>query len=298
MTTKSASATPLHGWLNLDKPAGLTSAAAVGRIKRLFRPGKIGHGGTLDPAATGVLPIAFGEATKTVAYIMDGKKRYRFAVRWGEARDTDDAEGAVIASSPTRPSEGDIAQALDAFRGEISQVPPAYSAIKVAGRRAYDLARGGTPAELAPRNVQVHGLALEKAARDEAVFALECGKGTYVRSIARDLAVMLGTVGHVGWLRRTAVGKFDESRAISLANVESLVHSAALAECLLPVESALADIPALDLTEQEANCLRNGQAVPSPGDGEGIVYARRGERLVALAMVESGLLRPLRVFNL
>lgn len=296
--TKSASRASLHGWLNLDKPAGITSAKAVGLIKYLFRPGKIGHGGTLDPAATGVLPIAFGEATKTVSYIMLGKKRYRFTVRWGEARDTDDAEGEILATSAVRPGEDEINAALADFRGEISQVPPAYSAIKVAGRRAYDLARGGAPAELAPRQVQVHRLELEKAAREEATFSLECGKGTYVRSLARDLAAALGTVGHVVWLRRTAVGMFDESGAISLDNVEALVHSAALAECLLPVESALADIPALDLTEREANCLRNGQAVPTPGTGEGTVYARRGERLVALAMVESGLLRPLRVFNL
>jgi len=167
---KNANYNALHGWLNLDKPAGLTSAKAVGRIKYLFRPGKIGHGGTLDPAATGVLPIAFGEATKTVSYIMGGKKKYNFAVRWGEARDTDDAEGQVVSTSPVRPTEQEITVALTAFQGEISQVPPAYSAIKVAGRRAYDMARGGETVVLAPRQVQVYRLALESAVRDEATF--------------------------------------------------------------------------------------------------------------------------------
>ncbi len=289
---------PLNGWLVVDKPINLTSARVVARLKRLCPGSKVGHCGTLDPLATGVLPVAFGEATKTVSYAMAGLKRYRFQVRWGEARDTDDAEGRVIETNARRPDAAAIEAALAAFQGLIQQVPPDYSAIKVRGRRAYELARQSRPVTLAPREVRVDRFALMAAESDTADFEVTCGKGTYVRALARDLARALETVGHVAALRRTAVGPFDEKDAISLDNQGVLVHSAALAERLLPVEAALADIPALALTIAEAERLHHGQAIATASSGDGIVCARTGKRLVALAEVNRGLVRPVRVFNL
>lgn len=288
----------LSGWLVVDKPAGLTSAAVVTRVKRLAAGAKVGHGGTLDPMATGVLPIALGEATKTVAYTMAGRKRYRFAVRWGESRDTDDAEGGVTGTSPTRPRAEEIDAALDAFRGEISQVPPRYSAVKIRGKRAYALARGGDAVDLAPRVVSIYRLERIASDAESATFDVECGKGTYVRALARDLAGALGTLGYVSSLRRCAAGAFGENDAISLDCVEALGHSSALAEQLLPVEAALVDIPALDLTETEAKRLRHGQAIAATGGDEGVVCAMLDRRVVALAECEAGMLRPVRVFNI
>ena len=300
---------PIHGWLVIDKPAGMSSSAVVGRVKRLTGAAKVGHAGTLDPLATGVLPMALGEATKTVSFLMDSTKAYRFTVRWGEARDTDDAEGKVTATSDARPSEAEIVAALAAFRGEIEQTPPAFSAIKVAGERAYDLARRDEAPDLRSRTVTIH--ALELIARpdpDHAEFRAVSGKGAYMRSLARDIARALGTVGHVAALRRTAVGPFDESRAISLAMLESLGHSAPLSGRLLPVETVLDDIPALALTETEARKLSHGQAIPvlpvasrSPfkniGQGD-VVRAMAEGRLVALATIMGGEIRPFRVINL
>jgi len=300
---------PVHGWLALDKPPGMSSAQAVAAVRRLLNAEKAGHGGTLDPLATGVLPVALGEATKTVAYAMDGRKTYRFGLVWGERRTTDDAEGEVLARSAVRPSRSQIEAVLPRFVGRIEQVPPAYSALKVEGRRAYALAREGEMPALAARPVEVFRLALVTTPdADHAVFEAEVGKGTYIRALGRDLAAALGTLAYVGTLRRLAVGRFTEARAISLENLASLVHSPGPLEHLLPIETALDDIPALALTEAEADRMRHGQTVlplhPADrklvlelGNGHAIRVTCHG-RLVALAEVADGALRPVRVLNL
>jgi tRNA pseudouridine55 synthase len=307
--TRKRRGQPVHGWLALDKPVGVSSARAVAVVRRLFDAEKAGHGGTLDPLASGILPVALGEATKTVAWAMAARKTYRFTVCWGEARETDDAEGAVAAVSDRRPTHGDISAALPAFTGEISQRPPAYSALKVAGRRAYALARGGEAVGLEARPVRVESLRLLGLPdRDHAEFEAEVGKGTYIRALGRDLALSLGTVGHISALRRTRVGPFHEGHAISLDKLTSLGHSPAPFEHLLPVETALDDIPALALTEAEAARLRCGQAVLplrpidrafmlELGNGQRI-RATCGTKLVALAEIADGALRPVRVLNL
>ena len=287
-----------HGWLVVAKPGGISSAAVVARIKRLAGGAKVGHAGTLDPMATGVLLVALGEATKTVSFMMDAPKRYRFGVRFGERRDTDDAEGQVIETGDGRPDAAAIARVLPAFVGRIEQVPPAFSALKVGGKRAYALARRGEAPQLAPRTVTVRSLTLTEAGGDEASFAVECGKGTYVRALARDIARAAGTVGHVSWLHRSAVGPFTDDHANTLDKLDALGHSLALAESLLPVDAALADIPALPLTAREADRLRHGQPVPAPGAAPGRVRAMAGSRLVALAEIGAGRARPLRVFNM
>ena len=298
MTERTAARGP-HGWLVVDKPGGITSATAVARIKSLVgRGAKVGHAGTLDPMATGVLPVAIGEATKTVAFMMESPKRYRFGVCWGEQRDTDDAEGTVIETSESRPSESVVARVLPGFIGRIEQVPPAYSALKVGGARAYALARQGRPPQLAPRTVHVARLTMTEADDDGAAFEVECGKGTYVRALARDIASAAGTVGHVSWLHRAAVGPFTDEDAKPLDKLVALGHSLALAESLLPVDAALADIPALPLTAREADRLRHGQSVPARGAAPGRVRAIAGSRLVALAEVGAGQARPVRVFNI
>ena len=300
---------PIHGWLVVDKPLNVTSNDVVVRARRALDAAKVGHGGTLDPLASGLLPLAFGEATKTVSYVMDGAKVYRFTVRWGEATETDDREGAVTATSAVRPDRHAIEAVLPSFVGEIDQVPPAYSAIKVDGRRAYDLARNDEVVELEPRKVRIDRLELiAMPDADHAEFEVHSGKGAYMRSLARDLALALGTVGHVAALRRIKVGPFTESMAISLDKLEELGHSAPPLDQLLPVETALADIPALALTEAEARRLHHGQAVPalpviarSPGkkvaQGD-VLRAMAGSRLVAIASIKGGEIRPLRVLNL
>ncbi len=300
---------PIHGWLIIDKPAGLTSAAVVGRVRRLTGAAKVGHGGTLDPLATGVLPLALGEATKTVSYVMDGTKVYRFTACWGEARSTDDSEGEVTARSDVRPSEDAVRATLERFHGDIEQIPPAYSAVKVGGKRAYALARADVPVELEPRRVHIERMTLlDMPDADHAEFEVIAGKGTYMRALARDLALALDTVGHVSALRRTAVGPFTEGEAISLDNLAALGHSAALAEHLLPVETALDDIPVLALTAAEACCLRQGQPVsvlaaatrsPLQEISRGAVVCAMSEgRPVALARITGGEIRPVRVLNL
>jgi tRNA pseudouridine55 synthase len=300
---------PIHGWIALDKPPGMTSTQAVAAVRRLTGAEKAGHGGTLDPLATGILPIALGEATKTVAWAMGGRKIYRFVLRWGEARDTDDAEGRVTATSPVRPEPEAVEAVLPRFTGLLEQRPPAFSALKIAGERAYDLAREGQPVELAPRPVEVESLRLLACLdADHAEFEAVVGKGTYVRSLARDLGIALGSCAHVTVLRRLAVGRFTLDCAISLDKLATLGHSAAASEHLLPIETALDDIPALALTEAEALRLRCGQAVtplrPSDraridqlGDGA-TVCATSGGKLVALVEIDSGGLRPVRVMNL
>ena len=298
MTEPAIAKSNLDGWLVIDKPAGPSSAKVVGRVKRVAKGYKVGHGGTLDPLATGVLPIAIGEATKTVAYAMKGSKSYQFTTTWGEARVTDDCEGEISETSPVRPSKSDIQTALPEFTGEINQIPPAYSALKISGKRAYALARNGKEVALAPRQIWIEKLELVEFEPGSAIFRVTCGKGTYIRALARDLAKRLGTVGHVSQLRRTAVGPFHEKAAISLDIVETLVHSARLAAQILPVDTALADIPALELPENDALRLRSGQTIAVTGTDSETIRATSGERLVALAKIETGRLRPLRVFNL
>jgi len=299
---------PIDGWLVLDKPYGMTSTAALAAARRAFNAAKAGHGGTLDPLATGILPVAFGEATKTVPFIMDGRKAYRFTVRWGLSTETDDAEGAVSATSDVRPDEAAIRAVLPRFTGTISQVPPRFSAIKVAGARAYDLARDGQAPDLQPREVVVHALdLLEVPDADHAVFAAECGKGTYIRSLARDLAAALGTAGHVAALRRTRCGPFSEADSISLDKLLPLGHSAPSLDLLHSVSTALDDIPALALTDEEARLLANGQALallpllkrcPCPEAVTApVLRAMCGERVVAIARVEDHRLKPVRVIH-
>ncbi len=238
----------VDGWLILDKPIGITSTQAVAAVKRLFDAQKAGHGGTLDPLATGILPIALGEATKTVPFVMDGAKTYRFTLKFGESRATDDAEGAVTGTSDRRPTDAEIRAALPHFIGEIDQIPPIFSAIKVDGERAYDLARQGEAVELAARKVRIDDFRLvERLGPDEAVFEVRSGKGAYMRALARDLALHLGSLGHVSALRRLSVGAFTEAGAISLDALRALGHIPAAFEHILPIETALDDIPALAL---------------------------------------------------
>ncbi|MDO8980608.1 MAG: tRNA pseudouridine(55) synthase TruB [Afipia sp.] len=298
----------VHGWVCLDKPVGMTSTHAVAVLKRLFNAKRAGHAGTLDPLASGGLPIALGEATKTVPFVMDGRKRYRFTVAWGEERDTDDTEGKVTQTSPDRPSVEAIRALLPQFTGTIEQTPPQYSAIKIQGERAYDLARDGEVVPLVPRPVEIHELTLvEQIDNDKSVFEAECGKGTYVRALARDMGRILGSYGHICALRRTICGPFTEADMIPLADLEALCDRAAsgegsLADALLPVETALDDIPALAVTRADAARLHRGQAVLLRGRdapiSNGTVYATVGGRLLALAEIGNGELIPKRVFNL
>jgi tRNA pseudouridine55 synthase len=304
----------VNGWLALDKPAGVSSAKALGEARRIFNARHAGHGGTLDPLASGILPIAFGQATKTVSYAMDGTKTYRVTVRFGAATATDDAEGEIITRSDARPETPSITTALLAFIGSIKQMPPAYSALKVAGERAYALARRGETVELAARTVEIKDLTmLERADPDTVTLEVVCGKGVYIRSLARDLALSLGTVGHVAELRRTRVGPFGEERAITLDKLRELGHSPAAFERLLPIQTVLDDIPALAVTEGEAALLRQGQTLAAldtgangprwhpkestPEDGTMLLVIANGKP-VALARCERGCVRPVRVLNL
>jgi tRNA pseudouridine55 synthase len=297
---------PVHGWLIFDKPQGMTSTQAVARVKRLYDAAKAGHAGTLDPLATGVLPIALGEATKTVPFVVEGSKEYRFTVRFGAETDTDDSQGKPTGTSGTRPTGAEIEAKLPDFTGEIDQVPPRYSALKVDGARAYDLARDDEAFELQPRRVSVASLVLvDHPDRDRCVLEARCGKGTYVRALARDLGRTLGALGHVEALRRTRVGSFGENRAVTLAALDALAESGgheALLTVLEPVETALSDIPSLALSVPDADRLRRGQPVLLRGRDapiiEGTVYAMSRGALVALGEVSRGELRPSRIFNL
>ena len=298
---------PLDGWLVIDKPAGLTSTDVVNKVRRGFDAQKAGHGGTLDPLATGVLPIAFGAATKTVPYVMDGTKLYRFTLRLGEARDTDDADGQVVASSAVRPTDAELTDALPRFIGDIMQVPPAFSAIKVAGERAYDMAREGRAPELAARPARVDRFELvERPDAETAVFEVQSGKGVYMRSLARDLAQACGTLGHVAALRRLRVGPFTEQQSILLDKCVSNEDTPpASPDLLLPVATALADIPALALTQAEAFGLSNGQAInlvdlmgriPRAANPDGgLARAMAGGRVIGLCRLGDGWLRPERL---
>ena len=297
---------PCHGWVVLDKPLGLGSTAAVARVKRAFDAGKAGHGGTLDPLATGLLPVALGEATKTASFLVNGSKTYRFTASWGSETSTDDREGSPTESSPHRPAPSEIAAVLPRFVGVIEQVPPAFSAIKREGERSYALARQGRPADLAPRRVEITSLVLLEASAAQATFEARCGKGTYVRALVRDLGRVLGTRAHVAALRRTALGPFGEGDMIPLAKIEELRHKACglgvLQGILRPLETVLDDIPALALSEAEAERLRRGLPVKladrKVGSNHEMVLVLSGGMAVALAGTDGDLIRPRRVFNL
>jgi len=306
---------PVNGWLVLDKPAGLTSTHAVNAIKRLLDARKAGHAGTLDPLATGILPIGFGEATKTMNFAVDSTKGYRFTVQWGSQTDTDDAEGAVTDTSQTRPTLEQIENALDAFRGDISQIPPQYSAIKVDGQRAYDLARDGEDVALQARTVVIHDLRIVEMPDDNrTVIEADCGKGTYVRAIARDLGRALGCLGHVESLRRTRVGPFSLDESVTLAELEAAAQaakddgfdraSAVAEEFVQPVSASLRELREIPVSPSDATRLRRGQAVILRGrdapiiTGDETLYATAQGQLVALGEVSQGSFVPSRVFNL
>ncbi len=303
---------PISGWICLDKPAGLGSTPAVARVRRLFDAQKAGHAGTLDPLATGILPIALGEATKTVAFLMDAAKSYRVGIAWGVETDTLDGDGAAVARSDARPSRAMIESALPAFVGDIEQVPPAYSAVHVHGDRAYELARRGERPALAARVVRVDALRIaEMVSTDRTILDVDCGKGTYVRSLVRDLARSLGAHAHVAALRRTRVGPFREDQAIALASLEVLCDKDECLEALLPVETALDDIPELAVTDEDAFRLSQGRAVvllprqvddlrPRLSAGRTVLARTSGSRsrVVALCQMRAGRLEPDRVFHL
>lgn len=301
---------PVHGWVNLDKPVELGSTEAVSRVRRLFNAQKAGHAGTLDPLASGVLPIALGEATKTVPFLMDAQKVYRFTIRWGVSTASVDREGEVVARSDARPSMEAVKAALPAFTGEIQQVPPAFSAIRVDGQRAYDLAREGVEVELKARAVTVHEIAVTDAPdADHVEITARTGKGVYVRSLARDLAAVLGAEGHVSALRRERVGPFSAENAVTLEMLEEMAYRGAALEGLLPVATALDDIPDLAVTGSDAFSLRQGRPIvllPRQVEtlkdrlksGSRTVSAFEDGTLVALCQMRAGRLEPDRVFNL
>ncbi len=305
MGTRQRRGRPINGWLIVDKAEGITSTAVVGRVRRILQPRKVGHGGTLDPLATGVLPIALGEATKTVPYVMASTKAYRFTVRFGESRDTDDAEGAVTARSDARPTDAALMAALQRFRGSIQQTPPCFAAVKIEGERAYDVARRGDAVTLAPRPVVVHELDLvDRADAEHATFHMTCGKGAYVRAIARDLGAVLGCGGHIAALRRLAVGHFRVEEAVPFSLLEQLVVDDTLPQSIVSLTTALADIPALAVTEPQAQRLRSGQAIRAgrqlvDGDAEAeTIRVQLAGEIVALGRFDGEWLAPLRVFNL
>ena len=303
----------VHGWVIVDKPQGMTSTQVVGAVRRVFDAQKAGHAGTLDPMATGVLAVALGEATKTVPYAMDAEKTYRFTASWGESRDSDDAEGAVTGTSARRPSREEIEAAIPLLVGMIQQTPPAYSAIKVDGERAYDLARDGEEVVLEARTVFIRSarlLAMPDA--DHAEFEMVCGKGTYVRAWVRDLALAMGTLGYVSQLRRLAIGNFKAEAAVGLETLKGFMHSPAAFEHLRPLSTALDGIPALAVTGQDAVRLKSGNPIlirprdfariaeaAGTDDLQGLtVFLSTGEgEPVALASFAEGELRPFRVFN-
>lgn len=307
---------PVHGWVNFDKPTGMTSTQAVGKVRWLFGAQKAGHGGTLDPLATGILPIALGEATKTMPYLVEAKKTYEVEIKWGERTDTLDAEGKVVAQSDIIPNGQEIADILPDFIGEISQIPPEYSAIKIDGQRAYDLARAGKDLDMKPRLVQIDGLEILEALNNTAKIRVDCGKGTYIRSLARDMGFALGTEASVKTLRRTRVGAFAQDASFSLDALEELRHKARATDGLLPLATALDDIPVLAVTENERFNLKQGRAIvlhPSifaslkasfrpriigGVDASRMVLAKHGDVEIALCEARAGQLSPKRVFNL
>jgi tRNA pseudouridine55 synthase len=295
---KRSSRLEIDGWINLDKPTGVSSTQAVGRLKFLFNAKKAGHAGTLDPLASGVLPVAFGEATKTVPVVQDGAKSYRFRVRWGEESATDDAEGEIVARSDRRPAAAEIESLLPRFVGAILQTPPTFSAIRIAGARAYDLAREGEIFEIEPRPIHVYRLELISTEPDTAVLEAECGKGAYVRAIARDLGRALGCYGHVIELRRTRVGPFSADSAIPLDRLPD--DAELMARAILPLRAGLAEIPVFPTDRSGAAILRRGQKLLLRGSGptHGRAYVECFGTPIAFGVVEDGYFVSTRVFNL
>ena len=300
---------PVHGWLIIDKPGGMTSTAVVNKVKWLLDARKAGHGGTLDPMATGMLPIAFGEATKTVSHVMDGSKSYCFTLRWGAETNTDDAEGKTVKQSDVRPDQAAVENVLPGFVGRIEQVPPQFSAVKIDGVRAYKLAREDKKVALTAREIDIHDIRIVGTPdANHTEFAVVSGKGAYMRALARDIARAAGGLGHISALRRTSVGPFDADDAISLDELESIGQIAAREQKLLPVETALDDIPALAVTESEAMRLRNGQPVSllrkvdlqriAELDNGDTVLAKTRTKPVALVRYAAGEVKPFRVLNL
>ncbi len=288
----------VNGWVVLDKPVGITSTHAVSRLKRIYNGKKAGHAGTLDPLASGILPIAFGEATKTVPYVQDGEKGYRFTVLWGAETNTDDADGTVVATAEIVPERAAIEALLPRFTGTIEQRPPAFSAIKIGGERAYDLAREGEIVEIAPRPVTIHELAVTAHEGTSTTFETRCGKGTYVRAIARDLGRALGCYGHVTALRRTRVGPFLEADSVAL---EALEEAEVAIAALRRVEAGLGELTRILVDRSDAAKLRRGQSMllrgadaPPPGEA----YAACSGVVIAIGSIENGELVPARVFNL
>ncbi|MGD8325955.1 MAG: tRNA pseudouridine(55) synthase TruB [Sphingomonadales bacterium] len=289
----------INGWINLYKDLDMTSAHAVAVVKKLTNAAKVGHGGTLDPMATGVLPIALGEATKLVPYVMDQAKTYEFTVKWGEERDTDDQEGEVTQTSDARPTLDEIDALLPNFTGVIDQVPPTFSAIKIDGERAYDLARAGKKVEIPARPVEIFEFTRVNDDVNETRFAVKCGKGTYVRALARDLGRELGCYGHISTLSRTRVGGLKAEDAISLDVLGELRNKAAsLDEVLQPMATALDDIPALTLVMEEARRVKSGQTIKHRGVPDGLICLKHGGDVIALAEAKSGIIKPVRVFNI
>ena len=302
----------ISGWIILDKKSGITSRQAISKISKIFKFNKIGHGGTLDPLATGVLPIAVGEATKLISFIQNKKKKYSFTIRWGEATDTDDSEGKIIKKSNSRPNKEEIQNALISFIGKIQQIPPNFSAIKIDGERSYNLARKNISVRHKPRQIEIHEFTLKKILNiDTAEFEVICGKGTYIRSLARDLAEKLNTKGHIIKLRRHFVGNFNEKDKIFIDFSEEIIHSPTFLEKIIPIEKVLDDIPALFLTKTEAMKLRQGQKItlnslnfkknfikehPNYQEFE-TVYTVNDKKLVALIEIDDGLVKPKRIIN-
>ena len=291
------------GWIILDKPLGLGSTQAVGAVKRVSREAglgkvKVGHGGTLDPLASGVLPIALGEATKLAGRMLDASKEYAFTIAFGAQTDTLDLEGKVVAESPVRPTRAEVEAVLPRFTGPIEQVPPAYSALMVDGQRAYDLARAGEAVELKARSVTILSLRLEQADAASATLIAHVSKGTYIRSLARDIALALGTVGHVTMLRRLRAGPFTLAHAISLDKLNEVGKGAALENVLLPLEAGLVDIPALDLGPEQASMVRQGRVLTGLPHNDGLHWARSGMKPLALLELSGGDARVVRGFNL
>jgi tRNA pseudouridine55 synthase len=310
--------TPIHGWINLHKPADITSTQAVGKIRRALNAQKVGHGGTLDPLACGVLPIALGEATKTVNFIQDAMKEYEFTVTWGEQRTTDDSEGDVLGSSKARPTQDDIESILDDFIGDITQIPPQFSAVKVDGERAYDIARDGDHADIKSREVYIEDLVIIEHKSNETSFKCKCGKGTYIRSIARDMGQKLGCFGYISALKRTKVGSMALENAISLEIFDQMIDNPPqekdLNGVLLPLQTVLDDIPVLALKDQELTALKNGNAIsflskPDLGRLEALgidwksddittALVRYDDRPIAMVEIYGAKIQPVRVFNL
>lgn len=310
----------INGWLVIDKPRGMGSTEVVRRTKRIFNAKKNGHAGTLDPFATGVLPIAFGEATKLLPFVTDGRKKYEFVIQWGAATNTDDSDGEIINRCDKIPSQEEILNIIPAFIGKIKQVPPAYSAIKINGQRAYDLARKGESVEIPERAIEIYDLKfLGELPNQQAKFEVECSKGTYVRTLGRDIALKLGTLGYLQELRRTKCGNFDLGQKILLEKLENMVYSPELLEYLLPMETFLCDITVIAVSEADAAKLKMGQSISPKNYGVGALVGAGTEdgilrdvcaddgveavatfegKLVAVVRIDKRRIAPVRVFNL